>query len=305
MTEKAVELFTRLEREKGKANVFDKKQEFSSTILDGYKYVWGDEFEASTLNTKKWNLSTKMSGNAEIALDNSEDAIRLENGYLKMFARRYYNPKIGGAEFACPWSVTSMNEMSYRYGYIEMRAKVPFKRGCWPGFWFSSANSYGTIGKYKADYTIEVDVFEVFSSIDSLAPNIHKWYHLGDHTMWADETDASREGYTFENAENLVNEYHIYGFEWTPTEMTMYIDGEPYYTYDITKNFDNGESGNIGFEEAQLHIIFNNHLFTQSSTWKIYEGCEIYHADLPSEYFVDWIRLYQKDDNGAILDTAY
>lgn len=305
MTEKAVELFTRLERTKGKANVFDKEQEFSSTKPNGYTYVWGDEFEGSQLNTKKWNLATKMAGNAEIALDDSEDAIRLENGYLKMFARRYYNPKIGGAEFACPWSVTTQQEMSYRYGYLEMRAKVPFKRGCWPGFWMSSGSSYGTIGEYKADYTIEVDVFEVFSSIDSLAPNIHKWYHLGDHTMWADETDASREGYTFENAENLVNEYHIYGFEWTPTEMIMYIDGEAYYTYDITRNFDNGASGNLGFEEAQLHIIFNNHLFTQSSTWKIYDGCEIYHADLPAEYFVDWIRLYQKDDNGAVLDTAY
>lgn len=307
MIEKAVELFTRLKFTKGKANVFDEKQEFSSTMPDGYTYVWGDEFEGSKLNTKKWDLSTKMSGNAEIALDDSEDAIRLENGYLKMFARRYYNPKIGGAEFACPWSVSTLKEMSFKYGYLEMRAKIPFKRGCWPGFWASSSDSYGTNGKYKSDYTIEIDFFEVFSSVDSLAPNVHKWYTDGSakHTMWADETDASRESYTFANAENLVNEYHIYGFEWTPTEMKMYIDRELYYTYDLTRNFDNGASGMSGFNEAQLHIIFNNHLFTQSSSWKIYDGCEIYQGDLPAEYFVDWIRLYQKDNNGSILATKY
>ncbi len=307
MTEKAVELFTRLKRTKGKANVFDEKQEFSSTKPGGYSLVWSDEFEASKLNFRKWDLSTKMAANAEIALDDSEDAIRLENGYLKMFARRYYNPKIGGAEFACPWSVSTMREMSYRYGFLEMRAKVPFKRGCWPGFWSSSANSYGTQGKYKSDYTIEVDIFEVFSNIDTLAPNIHKWYSDGSakHTMWADETDASREGYTFKNPENLINEYHIYGFEWTPTEMIMYIDGEAYYTYDLTRNFDKGASGMSGFKEAQLHIIFNNHLFTKSSDWKIYDGCEIYQGDLPAEYFVDWIRLYQKDDNNSILASKY
>ena len=33
----------------------------------------------------------------------------------------------------------------------------------------------------------------------------------------------------------------------------MYIDGKKYYTYDITKNFDNGASGMNGFN-TQLHL---------------------------------------------------
>ena len=101
-----------------------------------------------------------------------------------------------------------------------MRARVPFVRGAWPSFWSSSYGSLGPDGKQRIytidDYSIEIDIFEVFSSTDTLAPNIHKWYGDGNHTMWNDENEK----YTFDSAD-LNNEYHLYGFEWTPTEMSM------------------------------------------------------------------------------------
>ena len=51
-------------------------------------------------------------------------------------------------------------------------------------------------------------------------------------------------------------------------------------------------------------MILNNHLFTQSSSFKPYDGCEIYAADLPVEYDVDWVRLYQKNDGKSTLYLA-
>ena len=235
-------------------------------------------------------------------LDNTDLTTRVENGVMKMFALRHWDPKRAGIEFAAPWSVTTYDTMSWKYGYMEMRARVPFVRGAWPSFWTSSYGSLGPDGKQRIytidDYSIEIDIFEVFSSTDTLAPNVHKWYGDGNHTMWNDENEK----YTFDSAD-LNNEYHIYGFEWTPAEMSMYIDGKKYYTYDITKNFDNGASGMNGFN-TQLHLILNNHLFTQSSTYKPYDGCEIYAADLPVEYDVDWVRLYQKNDGKSTLYLA-
>lgn len=296
---KAVEIYTRLEYQEGKAYTYSGNSNFVGEKL-GYTYVWGDEFETTSLNTTLWNRATKMAATAEMDLDDTELTTKIENGYLKMLALRYWAPKKAGVEFVAPWSVTTMETMSYKYGYVEIRAKVPFGRGTWPSFWASSS---GAINENKnSNYSIEVDIFEVFASRDTLAPNIHKWYDDGRHTMWADEWDTSREGYTFDSLD-IKNEYHTYGFEWTPTKMVMYIDDEPYYEYDITRNFDDGETGMGGFN-TPIYLIFNNHLFTQSSTYLPYEGSEIRVNELPSEYVIDYVRLYQKKDGKSELHLA-
>ena len=292
---KAVQIYTRLSYKKNTAYEFSGSSDFTAKKL-GYTYVWGDEFEGTSLDTKLWNRSTKMPATAEMAIDNTELTTRVENGYMKMLALKYWDPRKAGVEYVAPWSVTTLETMSYKYGYVEIRAKVPFVRGAWPSFWTSSFGSLGPKTTY--DYSIEIDIFEVFSSLDTLAPNVHKWYDNGDHTMWADENEK----YTFTSLD-IKDEYHTYGFEWTPTEMSMYIDDVKYYTYDLTNNFDNGASGMGGFD-TQLHLIFNNHLFTQSSSYKPYEGCEINSRDLPVEYAIDWVRLYQKNDGNSKLYLA-
>jgi len=296
---KAVEIYTRMKYKKGKAYTFSGKSDFTGEKL-GYSYVWGDEFEAKSLSTTNWNRATKMAATAEMTLDDTELTTKTENGYLKMLAMRYWDPKKAGVEFVAPWSVTTMETMSYKYGYVEIRARVPFVRGVWPSFWTSSSGALGNTSTYN--YSIEVDIFEVFSSLDKLSPNIHKWYGDGRHTMWAIDEGNSNEWYKFES-DNLINEYHVYGFEWTPTKMVMYIDEKPYYTYDLTKNFDNGETGMGGFD-APLYLIFNNHLFTDSSSYKPYAGCEVHAPDLPAEYVIDWVRLYQKNDGKSELHLA-
>lgn len=293
---KAVEIYTRFTYESGKALTFSGSSDFVSNKF-GYSYVWGDEFEGSKLNDKNWCRETKMQATAEMAIDNTDLTVKTENGYLKMFALRHWDPKKAGVEFVAPWSVTTNKTMNYKYGYVEIRAKVPFVRGVWPSFWTSSPGALGPAR--TANYSIEVDIFEVFSSIDKLSPNIHKWYTDGRHTMWAIDEGNSNEWYQFES-DNLVEEYHLYGFEWTPTKMIMYIDDKPYYTYDLTKNFDNGETGMAGYNTT-LYLIFNNHLFTQSSSYKPYSGCEVNAKDLPAEYVIDWVRLYQKNDGKSQL----
>ena len=68
--------------------------------------------------------------------------------------------------------------MSFRYGYLEMRARVPYSKGAWPSFWLLSG---GALGANPNDaYRVEVDIFEVFSSCDTATPNIHKWVTAPD-----------------------------------------------------------------------------------------------------------------------------
>lgn len=299
---KAVQIQTRLDYKSGKAYEYSGNSDFVGKKF-GYTYVWGDEFEGTSLDKKLWHQSTKMAATAEMALDNTELTTFTKNGYLNMLALRYWDPKKAGVEYVCPWSVTTMETMSYKYGYVEIRAKMPFVRGAWASFWTSSSGALGP--ERTADYSIEVDIFENFASLDTIAPNVHKWYGDGRHTQWGDE----REKYTFDSL-NINDEYHIYGFEWTPEKMTMYVDDKPYFTYDLSINFDedyaankdNGASDMSGFD-TQLYLIFNNHLFTSSSSYLPYDGCEIYPTDLPTEYVIDYVRLYQKNDGISKLYT--
>lgn len=293
---KAVQIQTRLSYQKHKAYEYSGNTDFTGKKL-GYTYVWGDEFEGTDIDRTLWCQATKMSATAEMALDNTELTTFIKNGYLNMRALRYYDPKKAGVQFVCPWSLTTLDTMSYKYGYVEIRAKLPFLRGAWASFWTSSSGSLGP--KRTADYTIEVDIFENFANLDTISPNVHKWYEDGEHTQWADENEK----YTFDSPD-INEEYHIYGFEWTPEKMIMYVDDKPYYTYDLSNNFDKGNSGMGGFD-TQLYLIFNNHLFTDSSDYKPYEGCEINPTDLPTEYVIDWVRLYQKNDGKSKLYTKY
>ena len=85
----------------------------------------------------------------------------------------------------------------------------------------------------KTDITVmpEVDIFEVFGSDDTLVFNLHKWDVKAtnniSHTS-LDSLDLNR-SYTFENSFNLENEFHVYAFEWTPDEVSAYVDGKKYF----------------------------------------------------------------------------
>ena len=287
------------------------------TLSNGktYSYVWGDEFEGTVLNCTKWQNAVKGSNmgpanaeglEADIKVMNTPDVMKIVNGNLRLSPILYSDPENPNIKYAVPASVRSRERMEYRYGYAEIRAKVPFKTGVWPSYWSGESNALG--GETLCDsFAVEVDVFEIFGSPNIVVPNLHKWYkdhdpathgctYTGTHS-----TSGTDKKYYFENYENLSDEYHTYGFEWTPTEMSMYVDGYCYKTYDITKSFDECPDM-TGFHDPR-YIIFNNHVFSPNSKFK--PNCiEGYEENLPANYDIDYFRLYQDSSvSGAAVWT--
>ncbi len=294
---KAVDAFISLDAKSGYVNTLEGSFEFESTVKDGYEYAWGDEFDGSVLDSSKWDLDTSMTGTSTMKLDR-DNCIKVEDGRLKLYALHFFDETDPNVEFAVPFSVTTRNTMSFQYGYLEMRARVPFEVGAWPSLW---SGTNGSLGPHVEglDYTVEVDIFEVFASENELVPNTHKWYKNDDHTQGGIQTDGqNKKSFVFENNETLSNEYHTYGFEWTPKTMTMYVDGVAYTTIDITKSYDENDDMR-GFTDP-LMLKINNHLFVADSGFKPYGGCTVDGAELPFEYFIDYIRLYQKPNAGNL-----
>ena len=292
--DRAVYQFTKQNQALDDIYEFGSTFDLELTKLGKYQYVWGDEFDTDTLDPTKWELGDNMDSYPDMIRINDPEFIRVEDSLLRLTAKRWYDPSNSLVQYATTYSVRTKHAMSYQYGYLEMRARVPYKHGAWPSFWLVSE---GAIGQRKdAKCFAEVDVFEVFSSTNEAVPNIHKWFYNGPHTAY--ETDTELNGsYRFINTDGLADEYHIYGFEWTDKEMSMYIDGEKYMTYDLTYDYDgNGEKEVF---HDPLYIILNNHLFTERAWW-CPDGYAVYTTDLPMEYDIDWIRLYQQPGVGAL-----
>lgn len=280
---------------------FNCKNDFSSTtFLSGYTYVWGDEFEGNELDFTKWSLDQKMGGFADLEVSTSKKVIKVGDGRLTLSA--IHKPE-ASKPYVVPCSTTTMRHMNFVYGYCEIRARVPFNTGVWPSFWTQSTDVVSSkYGVYRTkNYFVEVDVFEIFGNKNTVVPNLHKWYDknyyhygqlhgAGDSTHTTSGTDKN---YYFKNYSNLNNEYHTYGWEWTPTTMSMYVDGVCYKTYDITKSFDKN-SDMTGFHDPEF-VMFNNHVFTPASSFKpnLITGNE---KVLPANYDIDYFRLYQKND---------
>lgn len=267
--------------------------DFKAKMLDGYEYVWGDEFRTKELDFTRWCLSAKMGGTNKIKVVSTRETIDMKNDNLVLTALKSANK--ARTEYLVPTSVVTQWNMMYTYGYCEIRAKVPNTIGVWPSFWTQSNTGVGKRSCF--DYFVEVDIFEVFGDpAGKFIPNLHKWYTKdagGSHVVSGAKHNVP--------LKNSINEYHTFGYEWTPTEMSMYVDGVKYETYDITDPAtirDNTTKEMKGFHDPQF-LIFNNHVFAEDASYKpnLIENNE---KALPSSYCIDYFRLYQKPGVGKI-----
>lgn len=264
--------------------------------LGKYEYVWGDEFDGNALDPKKWTFGDDMSNPPAdtVILDDDPDIVKVADGMLQMNTRRYYDPDNSAVKYAAPRALNTRNTLNYRYGYLEMRAMVPYKTGSWPALWLKS--NTGLAPRKTPEFFVEVDVFEVYAKKDELMPCLHKWFANGKpHT-----SSQNNIPYIFFNDENLSKEFHVYGFEWTPTAFSMYVDGSKYTTYDLKVSFDDEDPLYETWHD-NLYIVLDNWLFTELSTYKAHADAPInYASKLPFEFFVDWIRLYQEPGAGEL-----
>ena len=270
---------------------------------DGRRLVWHDEFRRTGLDPSKWRFCATMHS-SDCVYTNDARTARAENGFLHLLVVPSGDPK---KPQMLPRGVSTRDRMAFRYGYLEMRAKIPFRHGAWPSFWMTAQP-----GLQKASWMSEVDIFEVFSSSNAVVANLHKWAGGKRHFMLPGGEGSASRSHVFKNCAQLNDEFHVYGLEWTPKEMSFFVDGEKFFSHPIDDEHDYcpqeelGMSGHHDFHN--IHI--NNEIFTPGHGWCPKEKRIAPDDKLPIEYWVDWIRLYQKDgevirktsDGGATWD---
>ncbi|MBS1576570.1 MAG: glycoside hydrolase family 16 protein, partial [Bacteroidetes bacterium] len=116
----------------------------------GYKLAWQDEFNGNALDTTKW----KVRGVGERAIAYvSEEAVKVEDGYLKLYALQKGDSLLGSA-------IGTQGLFMSKYGYYECRAKLQRSPGVWGAFWIQSPDI--SKGEDPAVYGAEIDIMEFF-----------------------------------------------------------------------------------------------------------------------------------------------
>lgn len=192
--------------------------------------VWSDEFDSGTTpDTTKWTYDLGDGcpnvcgwGNNESQYYTSRiDNVSIENGILKIKAKK---ENYQGYEYTSA-RLKTQGKFSFKYGKIEIRAKLPEGGGTWPAIWMLGSN-ITTVGWPACG---EIDIMEhIGNDLGTIHESIHtpSSYGATVNTKTINVADAS-------------TAFHIYAVNWTSDKIEFLIDDKVYYTYNpSTKNSD-------------------------------------------------------------------
>lgn len=277
----------------------------SSSAGTGWSLVWSDEFDGTSIDSSKWSHEKNCTGGGNNELqcytDRSDNSF-VANGTLSIVAKKetFSGPgKIDDEEGynAADTSVTrdytsarlrSKNKGDWKYGRMEINAKMPQGQGIWPAIWMLP-----TEWKYGAwPLSGEIDIFEaVNSNTGTFGNTVHGTLHFG--RAWPNNSYI---GEQYVPPKNIWDEFHTYAVEWEDGEIRWYVDHthfatqtkEGWFTY-----YWNGESQGykIGEGAAPFDQLF--HLILNLAVGGNWPGNPNAQTSFPQKMEVDYVRVYE------------
>lgn len=237
------------------------------------KLVWADEFNYTGLpDSANWNYDTGNHGwgNNELQFYTRK---RMENAWVAngVLTIKAVKEKYHGADYTSARLLTK-GKAAWRYGRIEVRAKLPYGRGIWPAIWMLSAdNSYGTWPRIG-----EIDIMEhVGYSPDSVFATVHTQAY--NHTIGTQKT----RGVAYKD---LSASFHVYALEWTKNKISIFIDNNKYFEFD-----NEGKGVAVWPFDKKFYLLLN---VAVGGNWGGKMGID--NNIFPQEMQIDYVRVYQK-----------
>ena len=103
--------------------------------------------------------------------------------------------------------VTSYPSLRFKYGYLQVVAKIPNKAGLWPALWLAAANGA---------WPPEIDMLEEWGATGSSSEKSGVFFHpapLGTQQVVSYPPESLSVG------------WHTFGLLWTKKQLSWYIDG--------------------------------------------------------------------------------
>lgn len=183
------------------------------------KLLWSDEFNTNGApNSSKWgyDLGTGNGGwgnNESQFYTNRADNVIVEGGLLKIIAKK---ENYQGALYTSTRMLTA-GKFDFKYGKVEVRAKLLQGKGTWPAIWMLGSN-ITTVGWPACG---EVDIMEHAGNRQGIVQSaMHTPSSYGNTSNLGSQTLA-----------DVSTAFHVYAVEWTSEKMIFSVDGVVHYTY--------------------------------------------------------------------------
>ena len=247
-----------------------------SLTLSAQKYVqvWGDEFNTPGLpDSTKWNYEIGKIRNDELQYYTSKrlENARIEDSVLILEARK---EKFSGADYTSA-SVISRGIGDWKYGKIEIRAKVPTGKGTWPALWMLPTNS-----EYGWPTSGEIDIMEY---IGVEPQNLFYTCHFEGNNGTGHMSSGTKSSYI----SNPFNQFIKFTLVWTPDKLEWYANDRKYHQYIRTSN-----DIKLWPFNKEFYLILN---LAYGGSWGGYAGVD--DTKLPHKFLIDYVRVYQLQDS--------
>jgi beta-glucanase (GH16 family) len=221
-----------------------------------------DNFDNNSINTSKWTNYMWWGQNYHPA-DKHQwydiNRCKIVNGILNMNIEN--DPKTfedGTFEYAVG-NLNNSHVFEQKYGYFEIKCKIPSEKGAWPAFWLASKHSWPP----------EIDIFEFYTGKkkDCWETNVH-WgkepkhpSRVMGHGVW-----------------KTSERFHVYAVDWKEDKMDFFWNGIL-----VRRITDKQILNDFSYP---MHIIINNAIDSG-------DGRGFGDINCPMSFKVLWVRAYR------------
>jgi len=229
------------------------------------KNGWGNE-ERQYYTDDPANAATDGDGNLVITLREADGSLECYYGTCEYTSAR----------------LLTQNRQEFAYGRIESRLLVPDGAdGLWPAFW-----SLGTdITRNPWPAAGEIDFMEYVSRLpDEIFGTIHGPGYAGGASF----------GNVYDFGAPVYNDYHTFTAQWQPGQIDWYVDGILYHSATPA-------------DVAPNEWVFDKPFFflLNFAIGGNFGGSIDPDLELPQEYTVDYVRVYQAPDTAERFEASF
>lgn len=257
------------------SNVIKSGTENNIPSKNNMELIWNDEFDADTLNTNFWNITTgdgcpKLCGwgNQELQFYTGNN-LAIQNGLLtitadkELFENREYTSG----------RLNTSGKINVKYGRIDVRAHLPKGQGIWPAIWMLGDN-ITTKGWPGCG---EIDIMELRGS----KPNtVCGTVHFKNKQL---RHEYTKSGCFMLESENFSDDFHVFSLIWDSEKLIWLVDD---------KEFNRIIFQDLNLEDGPNPFLNNFYLILNLAIGGLYDGNPDETTLFPQKMEIDYVRVF-------------
>ena len=244
---------------------------------EGWALVWNDEFDGPALNLEKWSyeIGGHGWGNNELQYYSDDDSTAfIQDG--KLVIRADLVPQGTGSadnlRYFSSARLRTSGKGDWRYGRIEVKAKLALGQGIWPAIWMLPTDwMYG--GWPESG---EIDIME---HVGYDPGRVHGSIHTGSYNH---KINTQRGGSKL--LDKISSKFYVYAIEWYEDRIDFLIDDAKYFSF---QNDGKNDFNTWPFNQ-RFHLLIN---IAVGGDWP---GSPDETTQFPTEMEVEYVRVYEK-----------